>query len=69
MKFETTSKILAYVGKAFGLITAMNVIPFVDPKIGIIIFFVSSLIKDTVNRVADFLDDGEVNDSINKPKA
>lgn len=64
-----TVKILTYIAKVLGIVGALNVIPGVSPQVGAIIFFAASLAKDTVNRVADFLDDGEVNDSINKPKA
>ncbi len=56
-------KVLAYIVKIAGLVSALNVIPFVDPKTGIIVFFIASLVKDTVNRIGDFLDDGAENNS------
>jgi hypothetical protein len=59
----TALKILSYVGKAFGLVAALNTIPFVSPTVGAIIFFAASLLKDTVNRVGDFMDDGKENQS------
>lgn len=69
MKHQLLLNILSWVGKVVGLVSALNSIPGVSPEVGMYIFFVASLIKDTVNRIADFLDDGLVNDSINpKPK-
>jgi hypothetical protein len=56
-------KYLSLVGKIAGFVSALNVIPFVDPKIGIIVFAASSLLKDTVNRIGDLLDDGKLNKS------
>lgn len=61
----TTLKILSYVGKAAGFVATLNVIPGVSPSTGVIIFFVASLLKDTINRVGDFLDDGTSNNSFN----
>ena len=43
-------KYLSYVGKFAGLVTALDGIPFVDPKVGVIIFAAASLLKDTANR-------------------
>jgi hypothetical protein len=56
-------KYLSYVGKFAGLVTALNVIPFVDPKVGVIVFAAASILKDTVNRIGDLLDDGKPNQS------
>jgi hypothetical protein len=42
---------------------ALNVIPFVDPKLGVLIFAAASLLKDSVNRIGDLLDDGKPNQS------
>jgi Mn2+/Fe2+ NRAMP family transporter len=56
-------KYLSYIGKIAGFVSALNVIPFVDPKIGIIVFAVASLLKDTVNRIGDLIDDGKPNQS------
>ena len=55
--------ILSYVGKAAGFVAALNTIPFVSPGTGIIIFFVASLLKDTINRIGDFLDNGKADSS------
>jgi hypothetical protein len=41
----------------------MNAIPFVDPKVGIIVFAAASFLKDVVNRVGDLIDDGRPNQS------
>jgi hypothetical protein len=40
-------------------------IPFVDPKLGIIIFAAASILKDTTNRTGDIVDDGKSNQSFN----
>ena len=51
--------ILSYIAKAAGFIVTLNAIPFVSPTTGVIIFFVASLLKDTVDRIGDFLDNGK----------
>ena len=56
-------KYLSYVGKLAGFISALNVIPFVDPAVGVAIFAAASILKDTVNRIGDLLDDGKANQS------
>ncbi len=56
-------KYLSYVGKLAGFISALNVIPFVDPELGVLIFAAASLLKDSVNRIGDLLDDGKPNQS------
>jgi hypothetical protein len=48
-------KYLSYVGKLAGFVSALNVIPFVDPQTGVIIFAAASLLKDSVNRIGDLL--------------
>jgi hypothetical protein len=58
-------KILTYIAKVAGLVASLNAIPFVSPSTGVILFFVASIIKDTVDRIGDFLDDGAENDSFN----
>jgi hypothetical protein len=47
---------LSYVGKLAGFVSALNVIPFVDPKLGVLIFAAASILKDSVNRNGDQLD-------------
>jgi hypothetical protein len=54
-----TLLILSYIAKAAGFIAALNAIPFVSPATGVIIFFSASLLKDTVDRIGDFLDNGK----------
>ncbi len=54
-------KYLSLVGKLAGFITALGSIPFVDPKVGIIVFAAVSLLKDSLNRIGDLLDDGQPN--------
>ena len=56
-------KYLSFAGKLAGFVSALNVIPFIDPKIGIVVFAAASILKDTVNRVGDLLDDGKPNSS------
>ena len=56
-------KILTYIGKLTGFIAALDSMPFIDPKVGVIIFAVASILKDTVNRIGDLLDDGQPNQS------
>jgi hypothetical protein len=51
--------ILSYIAKAAGFIATLNALPFVSPSAGVIIFFVASLLKDTVDRIGDFLDNGK----------
>ena len=56
-------KYLTYVGKLAGFVSALNVIPFVDPAVGVLVFAAASLLKDTVNRIGDLVDDGLPNKS------
>ena len=56
-------KYLSLAGKVAGFVTALGSIPFVDPKVGIIVFAAASLLKDTVNRIGDLVDDGLPNQS------
>ena len=58
-------KYLSFVGRVAGLVSALNVISFVDPAIGVIIFATASLLKDSVNRMGDLLDNGKPNASFN----
>lgn len=56
-------KYLSYLGKLAGFIAALDTLPFVDPAVGVVIFAAASLLKDTVNRIGDLVDDGRVNQS------
>jgi len=56
-------KYLSFVGKVAGFVSALNVIPFVDPTAGVIVFVAASILKDAVNRIGDLLDDGKPNSS------
>ena len=56
-------KYLTYVGKLAGFVSALNVIPFVDPAVGVLVFAAASILKDTVNRIGDLVDDGMPNKS------
>jgi hypothetical protein len=57
-------KYLSLAGKVAGFVTALGSIPFVDPKIGVLVFAAASLLKDAVNRIGDLLDDGQPNESL-----
>ena len=54
-------KYLSFVGKVAGLVSALNVIPFVDPAVGVVVFATASILKDAVNRIGDLMDDGQAN--------
>ena len=56
-------KYLSFAGKIAGLVSAFNVIPFVEPQVGVIVFAAASILKDAVNRIGDLLDDGKPNAS------
>jgi hypothetical protein len=56
-------KYLSLAGKIAGLVSALNVIPFVDTSVGVIVFAAASILKDMVNRIGDLLDDGKPNKS------
>ena len=49
---------LTYVGKLAGFVSALNVIPFVDPAVRVLMSAAASLLKDTVYRIGDLLNDG-----------
>ena len=51
--------VLSYIAKAAGFVSTLNAFPGLPPAKGIIIFFVASLVKDTVDRIGDFLDNGK----------
>jgi hypothetical protein len=56
---QTTLLIFSYIAKTAGFIGTLNAIPGVTPSTGVIIFFIASLLKDTVDRIGDFLDNGK----------
>lgn len=56
-------KILSYLGKIAGFVSALDAIPFVDPKLGVVVFAAASILKDTVNRIGDLVDYGKPNNS------
>lgn len=63
----TTIKILSLIGKISGIFASVasynEMLPPKWQPIGLIIVGISSILKDTVNRVGDLLDDGKANDS------
>ncbi len=46
-------KYLSLAGFVTGFVTALGSIPFVDPKLGFLIFVTASLLKDSVNRIGE----------------
>jgi hypothetical protein len=56
---SNTLLILSYIAKAAGFVVALHALPFLPASTGVIIFFSASLLKDTVNRIGDFLDNGK----------
>ena len=56
---QTTLLVLSYIAKGAGFVATLNAIPGVSPANGVIIFFIASLLKDTVDRIGDFLDHGK----------
>ena len=52
---KTTLLVLSYVAKAAALVGTFHTIPGVSPQAAIIVFFAASLVKDTANRIDDFL--------------
>ena len=62
-----TIKILSYIGKISGAVASVaSYADALPPKwqgLGLLIIGISSILKDTVNRLGDLLDDGKSNDS------
>ena len=56
-------KYLSYAGKLAAFVAALDTLPFIDPKLGVVLFAAASILKDTVNRIGDLIDDGKVNSS------
>jgi hypothetical protein len=56
---QSTLLVLSYIAKMAGFVATLNGVPFISPTMGIIIFFSASLLKDTVDRIGDFLDNGK----------
>jgi len=55
---QNVLRILSYIAKAAGFVATLNALPDVSPATGVTIFFSASLLKDTVDRIGDFLDNG-----------
>lgn len=64
---KTSIRILALVGKFAGIVAGLgayaDALPPKYASIGILVFGISSVLKDSVNRLGDLLDDGKANDS------
>jgi hypothetical protein len=57
-----TLKILSLVGKVAGIALTVAT-PFGNHPVGLYVFAGASILKDAVNRLGDFLDDGKQNGS------
>lgn len=53
---------LSFLGKLAGFVSALQVIPFVDSEVGVLVFVAAALLKDTVNYIGVWLD-GQLNAS------
>lgn len=61
---ENILKILALVGKVAGVAVAVDPSAFgANAQVGVLIFLVASILKDTVNRVGDYLDNKKMDGS------
>ena len=60
---NNTLKVLTLVGKVAGALAGVQAVPFVSPHVGLCIFAGASILKDVVNRIGDFMDDGKENQS------
>lgn len=56
-------KNVTLIGKIAGIISGLGAIPFIPEQYGLLIFLIASVIKDVVNRIGDYLDDGVENKS------
>jgi len=56
-------RILTLIAKIAGLLTSLNVIPFLPANYGLWVFLLASILKDATNRIGDLLDDGKPNGS------
>ena len=60
---EKILKWLSLIGKLVGLASATGTLSFLPEKYALPIFAAASILKDTVNRIGDYLDDGKENQS------
>lgn len=60
---QNALKIVSLIGKIVSVAGAIAWPEIVSPKIAAIIFVTSSILKDLVNRLGDFFDDGQINNS------
>lgn len=61
---ENILRILALVGKVSGVAVALDPSAFgASPQVGVLIFLIASILKDTVNRVGDYLDNKKMDNS------
>ena len=60
-------KVVSIIGKILSLIAGLSAYAGMIPEkwggIAIIVFGIASVLKDAVNRIGDYLDDGKPNDS------
>lgn len=63
MNKTSVLKNVTLIGKIAGIVSGLGAVPFIPEQYGLLIFLVASVIKDVVNRVGDYLDDGVENKS------
>lgn len=60
---KTTLQYLSLIGKILGVLGGLNAIPVLDNGKWLLLFSISSILKDTVNRLGDYMDDGKPSSS------
>jgi hypothetical protein len=55
----TTLLILSYIAKAARFLATLHAGPFLSPWAGVILFFSAAFLRETVDRIGDFLDNGK----------
>ena len=64
---KNITRILALAAKIAGMVVGLgayaNLLPEKWAPVGIVVFGIASILKDSVNRIGDLLDDGAVNGS------
>jgi len=70
MNTPATLKVLSFIGKIAGLAAGASAYAGMIPEkfalIGLFVFGGASILKDTVNRVGDLIDDGKENNSFGR---
>ncbi len=53
----------SFLRKVAGLVSVLNVILFMDPAVGVVIFATASILNESANRIGDLLDHRQANSS------